>query len=318
MLLSLNYVHIHYSNSYQILLENSKHQLLIDHLLSEIKLDQQLLSSLAGKKILIKIGGNALTDDLVKEHIIEQIAVLKFLGATPILVHGGGIDIENLLAKLGVTSDFVGGHRMTDQTLMTYIEMVLSGSLNKEFVRIFNSYDIRSVGLSGKDAGMVKTVKRFHTIRNNNIEESTDIGFVGDVSDVDTSLLSLLMSHGYLPVISPVSIGEDGKTYNVNADMFAGHLAAALKVDSFIALSNINGLLKDLDDPESVMHSLTGHDVEQLVGSVIQGGMIPKIDSCLIAIEQGVSTAHIANGTNRSELLRILLTNDLLGTTITQ
>lgn len=286
----------------------------IQSLLSEIEVDQEISDSLNGKIILIKVGGNALVDYQVKNHIIEQIVVLKSLGAIPVLVHGGGLDIEKLLTEVRVTSEFVGGHRKTDSRTISYIEMVLSGSLNKDFVKLFHKYHIDAVGISGKDAGMVKTIKRFHI---NKSDSKEDLGFVGDISTIDTRLIKLLLSNDFLPIISPISLGEDGETYNVNADMFAGHIAGALKADFYIALSNINGLMKDVNKPDSILQKLKMNEVEDLMGSVIQGGMIPKIDSCLIALKKGVSAVHIANGTNRCELLRILLTKERPGTMIT-
>lgn len=290
----------------------------IQSLLSEIDIDRTLSDNLSGKIILIKVGGNALVDYQVKNHIIEQIVILKSLGAIPILVHGGGIDIEKLLKEVGVTSDFVGGHRKTDSRTISYIEMVLSGSLNKEFVKLFHNYNIEAVGISGKDAAMVKTVKRYHSIKSDGSDSKQDLGFVGDISSVDIRLIKLLISNDFLPVISPISMGEDGETYNVNADMFAGHIAGALQADYYIALSNINGLMKDVNKPDSLMHTLKLEEVEGYIGTVIQGGMIPKIDSCLIALKKGVNAVHIANATNRCELLRILLTRNLPGTMIIQ
>jgi acetylglutamate kinase len=297
-------------------LEKSENQQLVQSMLSEITTDRQLLESLKSKIILIKIGGNALVDEQVKNHIVEQIVILKSLGAIPVLVHGGGIDIEKLLKEVGVKSSFIGGHRKTDSKTISYIEMVLSGSLNKEFVKLFHAYHIEAVGISGKDAGMVKTVKRFHIDSTEHSHSKNDLGFVGDVSTVNTRLIKLLISNDFLPVISPISIGEDGETYNVNADMFAGTVAGALKADHFIALSNIDGLLENVDHPDSVYHLLKIQEVERLMGTVIRGGMIPKIESCMIAVKNGVNAVHIANGTNRCELLRILLTRDLLGTKI--
>lgn len=297
-------------------MEKEEYKRFMQSILSEIITDQHLLKSLKDKIILIKVGGNALVDSQVKIHIIEQIVILRSLGAVPVLVHGGGIDIEKLLTEVGVKSTFIGGHRKTDEKTISYIEMVLSGSLNKEFVRLFDNYQVEAVGISGKDAGMVKTTKRFHIDDTENRQPKIDLGFVGDVSSVNTRLLRLLISNNFLPVISPICIGDDGHTYNVNADMFAGTIAGALNADHYIALSNIDGLFENLDDPNSILHNLKIDEVERLMGSSIQGGMIPKIESCMIAIKNGVKTVHIANGTNRCELLRILLTRDLLGTKI--
>ena len=294
----------------------NRDQNFIQSYLSEIRYDQHLSESLRGKIVVIKIGGNALIDQKVKVHIIEQIVTLKSLGIIPILIHGGGIDIEKLLKEVGIRSHFIGGHRKTDSNTISYIEMVLSGALNKEFVKLFQQYNIEAVGISGKDAGMVKTIKRFHVLESGEKDSKQDLGFVGDISSVNTRLIELLISNDFLPVISPISIGEDGETYNVNADMFAGHIAGALKAEHYVALSNINGLLKDVDNPNSLIHKLNIGEAEALMGTVIQGGMIPKIESCLTALKKGVNTVNIANGTNRYELLRILLTEDLLGTKI--
>lgn len=294
----------------------NRDQNFIQSYLSEIRYDQHLSESLRGKIVVIKIGGNALIDQKVKVHIIEQIVTLKSLGIIPILIHGGGIDIEKLLKEVGIRSHFIGGHRKTDSNTISYIEMVLSGALNKEFVKLFQQYNIEAVGISGKDAGMVKTIKRFHVLESGEKDSKQDLGFVGDISSVNTRLIELLISNDFLPVISPISIGEDGETYNVNADMFAGHIAGALKAEHYVALSNINGLLKDVDNPNSLMYKLNIGEAEALMGTVIQGGMIPKIESCLTALKKGVNIVNIANGTNRYELLRILLTEDLLGTKI--
>jgi acetylglutamate kinase len=262
--------------------------------------------------VLIKVGGNALTDPATKAQIISQIAELHQNGVRAVIVHGGGIEIKQLLDDVGVTSEFIGGHRKTDLRSMTYVEMALSGMVNKEIVGLLNHNGIKAVGISGKDAGMVTARKRLHTEG----DKEFDLGFVGDVADVDTSLISDLLDAGYLPVISPVSIGRDGKSYNINADMFAGHLAGALRADKFVAMTNIDGLLRDVNEPESIIRSLTPSEARSLFGSVIQGGMIPKIEACLIAIEKGVQSAHIINGTKADSLLHILLSGKQEGTTI--
>ena len=261
---------------------------------------------------LIKIGGNALTNPETKQQIISQIAELHTGGIELVIVHGGGIEIKQLLDDVGVISEFVGGHRKTDTRTMTYVEMALSGMVNKELVGLLNHNGVKAVGVSGRDAGMVKAKKRFH-IENG---EGFDLGFVGDVSVVDTSLIKTLTNSGYLPVVSPVSYGEDGSSFNINADMFAGHLAGALKADKFIALTNIDGLLRDVNDPKSIIKSLTPDEARSLFGSVIQDGMIPKIEACLIAIEKGVLSAHIINGTKKGSLLRIFNDNQSSGTVL--
>jgi acetylglutamate kinase len=269
--------------------------------------------SASNKLNLVKIGGNALTDPETKQQIIFQVAELHTKGYKLIIVHGGGIEIQQLLDDVEVESKFAGGHRLTDARSMTYVEMALSGMVNKELVGLLNHAGIKAVGISGKDAGMVKARKRTHIEKGVEI----DLGFVGDVSEVDTSLVHTLTEAGYLPIISPVSIGNDGHSYNINADMFAGHLAGELKADKFIALTNIDGLLKHIDDPGSIITSLTPTEARSLFGTVIQGGMIPKIESCLIALEKGVNSAQIINGTKEGNLLRIFSESEYLGTTIT-
>lgn len=278
--------------------------------------DKKKVLSLAGKTILIKVGGNALTDKQVKNSIASQITIIKKLGGKPVIVHGGGIVIKQLLSDVGIESEFVGGHRKTDHLSIGYIEMALNGKVNAELVNLLNQAGVKAVGISGKDAGMVTAQKRYHTETKEGKELKNDIGYVGDVAAVDVSLIHTLTSAGYVPVISPISAGNDGNTYNINADMFAGHMAGALQADRFFALTNIDGLLENIDNPESVIHQLSAEEAKSLFGTVIQGGMIPKIEACIIALKKGVQSAHIINGTKKETLLRILLTKDNIGTTI--
>lgn len=278
------------------------------------EVDKKHHQSLQDKVFLIKTGGNALTDEETKNEIVSQVAVLNRLGAKVVVVHGGGIEIKQLLDDVGVVSEFVGGHRKTDAAAMGYVEMALSGMVNKELVGLLNTKGVQAVGISGRDASMVRAKKRFHISTKDGVEEKHDLGFVGDVDSIDTKLIHTLLNAGYIPVISPVSSGEDGSSYNVNADMFAGHMAGAIKAKKFIALTNIDGLLKNIDDPDSIIHELSSEEAKNLFGSVIQGGMIPKIEACLIALEKGVQSSHIINGTKKEHLLRILLTDSKLGT----
>lgn len=257
-----------------------------------------------------------MTDDETKNEIVSQISILSQLGAKVVVVHGGGIEIKQLLDDVGVVSEFVGGHRKTDEKLMGYVEMALSGMVNKELVGLLNTKGVQAVGISGRDASMVHAKKRFHIVETDGVEEKLDLGFVGDVDTIDTKLIQTLVDADYVPVLSPVSSGENGKSYNINADMFAGHMAGALKAEKFVALTNIDGLLRDIDDPESIISELSPNEARELFGSVIQGGMIPKIEACLIALEKGVNSSHIINGTKKEHLLRILLTDDKLGTEI--
>ncbi|TVR14990.1 MAG: acetylglutamate kinase [Balneolaceae bacterium] len=278
---------------------------------------RRIIKSVKGKTVCIKIGGNALTDITVKQQISHQIAELIKLNIKPVLVHGGGIEIKKLLDEVGVKSEFIGGHRKTDAVSIRFIEMALSGGVNKELVSLLNGASVKAVGISGKDANMVIAAKRMHTNNKNGEDNSTDLGFVGDVEKIDTNLIHFLLKSDFVPVLSPISSGYNGETYNVNADMFAGHIAGALKAEKLVALTNIDGLLEDLENPASLIHHLTIDEAKDLFGTVINGGMIPKIEACFTALNQGVKSAHIINGTKKGTLLRILRTDEPIGTTIT-
>jgi len=267
------------------------------------------------QRILIKIGGNALTDESIKKSIIDQISELLSLNHDIIIVHGGGIEIKSLLDTVGITSHFIGGHRKTDLETIGYVEMALSSRVNKDLVSRFNLKGHKAVGISGKDGITVIAGKRTHKTGD---EKDQDLGFVGDVEKVDPTLIHILLSNGYLPVLSPVSFGLDGDTYNVNADMFAGHVAGALDADMFVALTNVDGLLRDVNDPGSIIHHLTSEDAKSLFGNVIVSGMIPKVEACLTSLKMGVKSAKIINGTDGQSLLQMFKTNDTIGTTIVQ
>lgn len=273
---------------------------------------------LKNKTLLIKVGGNALTTPEVTDHIAEQIAVLTDLGAAVVIVHGGGIEINTLLNLHEIDSEFVDGHRKTDAASLAVIEMALSGKVNKQLVECFQKQEVNAVGLSGKDGRMVTAKRRFHKTTVNGALNESDLGFVGDVSVIDPTLIRLLLSNHYTPVISPISAGSNGGALNVNADMFAGHLAASLQADHFIALTNIDGLLRNPEKPETLIRELTRDEAEQLTGQTLRGGMIPKIEACLTALQHPGCTAHIVNGTKDQQLLRIFTSGESTGTTIAQ
>ena len=274
------------------------------------------VNSFKGKIVLIKYGGNAMTDDDIKLGIIEDIVRLKQANIIPVLVHGGGIVIKKLLDDVGIKSEFIGGHRKTDEQAMSYVEMALSGNVNSEIVKMLNSRGVKSVGISGKDAQTVTARKRIHRVIVDGKEEEVDLGHVGDVQRIDTGLIETLVENGYVPVISPVAMGEDLKDYNINADMFAGHMAGALHAKAYVAMTNVDGILTDVGDPGSLIRSIQSDELKSKIGSEIQGGMIPKIESCVIALENGVQQAHIINGTKKHTLLQQLLTDNPPGTVI--
>lgn len=259
-----------------------------------------------------------MTDDSLKEGILKSVAELKKQGKRIVLVHGGGPVIKRLLENAGVSTEFKDGHRVTDKNAMRYVEMALSASVNKDLVRILLNNGVEAVGISGKDGGTAKAVKRYHQIKHKDgSTEKVDIGYVGDVKEVNPNLLNLLLDQGYLPVLSPVSIGmNDGMDYNINADVFAGTIAGALKAEFYVVLTDVDGIMRDINDPKSVIASLTSAEIEK-EGSIIKGGMIPKVESCLNALHQGAGKSLILNGMKPESLQKAFLKSENIGTQIT-
>jgi acetylglutamate kinase len=253
--------------------------------------------------VLVKYGGNAMVEPELVASTLAAIARLHAADVQLVLVHGGGPYIQALLTEVGLESEFIGGHRRTDERTIRYISMALCGQVNGELVSRLNALGAKAVGISGRDAGLVKVVRRCHTEPAETGEPvEHDLGFVGDVSEVDTRLVHDLLAGGYLPVVAPISSGTDGHDYNVNADMFAGHLAAALEVDSYLVLTDVDGLRRIKDDPASLLSELSLAEVGELIGTSITGGMIPKVESCRIALEGGVPEARIINGMDPRQL----------------
>ncbi|MEX0770058.1 MAG: acetylglutamate kinase [Balneolaceae bacterium] len=280
--------------------------------------DAELLKKLKGKIVLIKYGGNAMVEESARNQVMDQVAILKELGVWPVIVHGGGPVIRNLLEEVGIESKFVDGHRLTDRNAMGYVEMALRGRVNGSIVKELNARKLKAVGLSGKDAGMVTAVKRKVEMESGSVTEQVDLGHVGDVLSIETDLILTLLEKEYIPVIAPIGIGEDQLDYNINADMFAGHMAGALNAVAFVALTNVDGLLMDPEDPDSLVENLTLEEVNTRMGKSIRGGMIPKVEACLIALRKGVKQAHIVNGMKPDTLLIKLLTRRSCGTTISK
>jgi len=258
-----------------------------------------------------------MVDETVKQGVVNDIIALKKLGAIPVIVHGGGRAIKQLMSEVGLESKFIGGHRKTDAEAMRYVEMALSGSVNSDLVKLINGTDYKAVGLSGKDGAMVIAQKRMHRLTIDGNSQEVDLGFVGDVKAINTDIIHTLVDAGYVPVISPVAMGADLNNYNINADMFAGHLAGALQARHFLALTDVDGLLADINDPSSLLREMSLQKAETEIGNMIQGGMIPKIESCIIALKEGVQSAHIINGTAKHSILKELLTEERTGTLIT-
>lgn len=262
-----------------------------------------------GKTFVIKYGGNAMTDENLKRSFARDVVLLKYVGINPVIVHGGGPQIDGILKKVGKESRFEKGLRVTDAETMEYVEMVLVGQVNKEIVNNINLAGGRAVGISGKDAKLILAKKLYH-------EENgtkTDIGLVGDVERINIDFLSLIESDRYIPVIAPVGVDDAGNTYNINADTVAGKVAAALKAEKLILLTDIEGVKVD----GALASSLTVRDVERLTASgVISKGMIPKTGCCVEALAGGVAKTHIIDGRVEHSVLLEAFSDAGIGTEI--
>ncbi|MCF8336233.1 MAG: acetylglutamate kinase [Bacteroidales bacterium] len=263
--------------------------------------------------VLIKYGGNAMLDDAMTRELLNEVSELTKKGHHVVLVHGGGPFIEENLKLAGINTEFVEGHRKTTGEAMKYIEMALKGHVNSKLVRMLNELGMKAVGLSGKDGRMVQVEKRYHT---DQAGTKVDIGYVGNIKQIDASLLDILLGNDFIPVVSTISSGEDGADYNVNADMFAGSLAGALKAKHFIMLTDVDGLLKDPSEPASLIREIKISEMDNLYEEeVIKGGMIPKTEACKTAIENGAESALIINGKKPERLMEsIKETKNIQGT----
>ena len=262
-----------------------------------------------GKTIVVKYGGNAMVDDTLKEQVMEDIVLLHYVGICPILVHGGGPEISALMKQMGIEPSFVGGLRVTDAATMEIVEMVLAGKTNKGIVSLLNQHGARAVGLSGKDANLIVATKME--------SEQGDLGYVGDIVQVNTEILNLLGEKDFIPVISSVAIGPDGESYNVNADHVAGHIAAAVHAAKLIVLTDVEGLYADYGDKSSLISEMSSQRAERMIASgAAERGMIPKLEACITAIRGGVPRAHLIDGRVPHSLLIEIFTNTGIGTMI--
>ena len=266
-----------------------------------------------GRTIVIKYGGNAMTDDKLKSSFAHDVVLLKLIGINPVVVHGGGPQIDDLLKQLGKKGEFVQGMRVTDAETMDVVEMVLGGQVNKEIVNLINQHGGRAVGLTGKDGGLIRA-KKMLVRANGDSEEKIDIGQVGEVDSIDPELVHQLHTNDFIPVIAPLGVGKKGETYNINADLVAGKMAEILKAEKLIVLTNTPGVL---DKNGHLLTGLTSKKVDDLFADgTIHGGMLPKISSALDAVKNGVNTCHIIDGRVDHALLLEVLTDEGVGTLI--
>ena len=250
-----------------------------------------------GKTIVVKYGGNAMVNDELKEMVMQDIALMKYVGIRPVIVHGGGPEITSFLHMVGKKSDFVAGLRVTDAETVEIAEMVLDGKVNSAIVNLLNQRGVRAVGLSGKDAGLIKAHKKLATVYEGDEVQKVDIGYVGTVEEVNTGLLEDLIENDYVPIIAPIGVGEQGESYNINADYVAAEIAGALEAEKLLLLTDVEGIYKDFHDKSSFISSLhAGEAREYIKSGIIAGGMIPKVEACLKALEQGAGKTHIIDG----------------------
>lgn len=259
-----------------------------------------------GKTIVIKYGGHAMVDERLKQSFAKDIILMKYVGLNPVIVHGGGPQIGELLKKIGKESRFVKGIRVTDKATMDIVEMVLVGKVNKEIVGLINHFGGRAVGLSGKDGGLV-TARKLKT-------KGEDMGMVGEVMSVNPKVIETLDRDKFIPVIAPVSVGKDGRTYNINADNVAGKIAAALKAEKLILLTDVQGVL---DKNKKLISAISMQEAKKIIkNETATGGMIPKLECCIDAIKGGVSKAHIIDGRVEHAVLLEVFTDAGIGTEI--
>jgi acetylglutamate kinase len=269
-----------------------------------------------GKTIVIKYGGNAMSDEQLKSGFARDVVLMKLVGMNPVLVHGGGPQIGSLLEKLGKKTEFIEGMRVTDNETMDIVEMVLGGLVNKEIVNLINRHGGNAVGLSGKDGELIRARKMVFKRNNPELEapEIIDIGHVGEVESIDTAVIDLLIKGDFIPVIAPVGVDESGQSYNINADLVAGKIAEVLNAEKLIMLTNTEGLL---DADGKVLTGLSVEEVDELIAKgVIHGGMLPKIRSALDAVHAGVQSSHIIDGRVEHAVLLEILTDVGVGTLI--
>ncbi len=294
----------------------------MDNILNSMQRADILLEALPyikrfyNKTIVIKYGGHAMVDDELKDKFAKDVVMMKYIGINPVVVHGGGPQIGNFLNKLGKESKFVQGMRVTDKETMDIVEMVLVGKINKEIVGLINSHGGSAVGLSGKDGNLINAEKYYlndekakHTP-----PEIIDIGLVGKVKNINSQLIISLAQNGFIPVIAPTGMGDAGETYNINADVVAGEVAAALQAEKLLLLTDVQGVL---DKHKKLINTMTNKEALKLIDDgIVEGGMFPKVKCCLKALKGGVKKAHIIDGRLRHAILLEVFTDKGIGTEI--
>ena len=272
-----------------------------------------------GQTIVIKYGGSAMVDKTARKQFIKDVVLMKYIGINPVIVHGGGPEINEMLKKVGKESKFIAGNRVTDEETVEIVEMVLSGKVNKGIVADINKYGGKAIGISGKDDNMILVRQKYIEEKSENSEEikKIDIGFVGEIENINTEIIKVLEKSDYIPVISSIGTDKNGQTYNINADYVAGEIAGKLNADRMIFLTDVDGILLDYNDKQTLIDEIDVYHVNKLIKKgVISGGMLPKVNTCLKAIEKGVENVIILNGKLEHSLLLELFTEEGAGTLI--
>jgi acetylglutamate kinase len=273
------------------------------------------------KKIMIKYGGHAMIDSQAKSNTARDTVLLKYVGMNPIVVHGGGPEISRSMSKLGKEPKFIGGLRVTDQETMDIVKMVLVGKINTEIVANIGLHGGKGVGLSGKDNLLLKARKRSPQVvvnQDTGEEQMVDLGLVGKIDSINPEVLDVLTDNDYIPVISPIGVDESGKTLNLNADTVAGEVAGEVGAEKLIILTDVPGILKDPADTGSLIKKINVDEVKELIEQgIVKDGMLPKVDTCISALESGVSSAHIIDGRIQHSILLEIFTKSGIGTMIT-
>ena len=272
-----------------------------------------------GQTLVIKYGGSAMVDKTARKQFIKDVVLMKYIGINPVIVHGGGPEINEMLQKIGKESKFIAGNRVTDGETVEIVEMVLSGKVNKGIVADINKYGGKAVGISGKDDNMILVRQKYIEEKSENSEETKkiDIGFVGEIENINTEIIKVLEKSDYIPVISSIGTDKNGQTYNINADYVAGEIAGKLNADRMIFLTDVDGILLDYHDKQTLIDEIDVYHVNKLIEKgVISGGMLPKVNTCLKAIEKGVENVIILNGKLEHSLLLELFTEEGAGTLI--
>lgn len=267
------------------------------------------IKALTGKTVVVKYGGHSMESPEIKKAVILDLILLKYVGMNPVVVHGGGPEINAVMSKLNIEPQYHKGLRITNKEVMDVVQMVLVGKVGQELTTLINHYGGKAIGISGKDGNTLLARKK--------LLDGVDLGFVGEVEKVNPELLLSVINAGYIPIISPVGVGLDGESYNINADSVAGEIAAALKAEKLIILTDVEGIFEDPSKPESLFTALQVQKAKRLIeAGAISSGMIPKVEACIKALEYGVNRTHIIDGRQAHSMLLEIFTDAGIGTMV--